>query len=122
MTHRATGQAVVSIRRGPFTLQTNLHTGMADGDNGKKNVKENGNRHFVGGDIDKQHHGVLSFGIGPIRIGWDSESIRHTFQNRIAHDRFWMYNNGENYPHVLDNGRSPSFFFYLGSGTGNTMW
>ena len=74
---------------------------MADGDNGKKNVKENGNRHFVGGDIDKQHHGVLSFGIGPIRIGWDSESIRHTFQNRIAHDRFWMYNNGENYDPAL---------------------
>ena len=42
-----------------------------------------------------QHHGVLSFGFGPLRIGLDTEGIRHTFQNRVAHDRLWWYNYGE---------------------------
>ena len=115
--------AAVSIKRGPFTLQTNLHTGMACNDGTEERIiKENGIRHFNGGDIDKQHHGILSLGFGPFRIGWDSEKIRHTFQNRMAHDHLWKYNYGKVYPWVLDNGQDDSFFFYLGSGTGNTMW
>ena len=66
--------ASVSIRRGPFTLQTNLHTGMPDSENPiEGNGTEKSPRHFTGGDIDKQHHGILSLGFGPFRIGWDSE-------------------------------------------------
>ena len=116
--------AAVSIKRGLFTLQTNLHTGEP----GKKgeNIDGDGTKgnpyHFVGGDIDKQHHGILSLGIGPFRFGWDSEDIRHTFQNRLAHDWFWHYNYGFMYPWVLDNEQDDSFFFYFGSGSGNTMW
>ena len=64
----------------------------------------------------------VSLGFGPFRIGWDSEKIRHTFQNRMAHDHLWKYNYGKVYPWVLDNGQDDSFFFYLGSGAGNTMW
>ena len=66
--------AAVSIRRGLFTLQTNLHTGMADSENPTEgDGTEQNPRHFAGGDIDKQHHGILSLGFGPFRIGWDSE-------------------------------------------------
>ena len=114
--------AAVSIKRGLFTLQTNLHTGMAGGDNGLKSVNDDGIHRFDGGDIDEQHHGVLSFGLGPLRIGLDTEGIRHTFQNRVAHDRLWFYNYGEKYPWVKKVDRKKSFYFYLGSGTGNTMW
>ncbi|MBO7588754.1 MAG: VCBS repeat-containing protein [Bacteroidaceae bacterium] len=113
--------AAVSIKRGPFTLQTNLHTGSTSEDE-ERIIIEKGIRHFNGGDIDKQHHGILSVGFGPFRIGWDSEKIRHTFQNRMAHDHLWKYNYGKVYPWVLDNGQDDSFFFYIGSGTGNTMW
>ena len=115
--------AAVSIKRGPFTLQTNLHTGMPDNENPNDgDGTEENPYHFSGGDIDKQHHGILSLGFGPFRIGWDSEKIRHTFQNRMAHDHLWKYNYGKVYPWVLDNGQDDSFFFYLGSGAGNTMW
>ena len=114
--------AAVSIKRGPFTLQTNLHTGMAGNDDGLKSVKDDGIHRFAGGDIDEQHHGVLSFGFGPLRIGLDTEGIRHTFQNRVAHDRLWWYNYGEKYPWVKKVDRKGRFYFYLGSGTGNTMW
>jgi RHS repeat-associated protein len=116
--------AAVSIKRGPFTLQTNLHTGMAGkkGENIDGDGTEENPFHFIGGDIDKQHHGILSLGIGPFRFGWDSEGIRHTLQNRLAHDWMWYYNYGYMYPWVQDNEREDSFFFYLGSGTGNTMW
>ena len=69
-----------------------------------------------------QHHGVLSFGFGPLRIGLDTEGIRHTFQNRVAHDRLWWYNYGEKYPWVKKVDRKGRFYFYIGSGTGNTMW
>ena len=117
--------AAVSIKRGPFTLQTNLHTGMAGGEKGYlwagKGTSEDP-QHFDGGDIDEQHHGVLSLGIGPIRLGWDSEGIRHTFQNRLAHDHLWKYNYGSEYAWVRVIGRDPSFFFYIGSSIGNTMW
>ena len=116
--------AAVSIKRGPFTLQTNLHTGMAGkkGENIDGDGTEENPFHFIGGDIDKQHHGILSLGIGPFRFGWDSEGIRHTLQNRLAHDWMWYYNYGYMYSWVQDNEREDSFFFYLGSGTGNTMW
>lgn len=79
-------------------------------------------RHFIGGDIDKQHHGVLSIDIGPFSLGWDSEDIRHTFQNRLAHDWLWRYNYGDKYPWVLKNEKKGRFFFYLGTRTGNTLW
>ena len=112
--------AAVSIKRGPFSLQTNLHTGMYESIAG--DATADNPRHFDGGDIKEQHHGILSIGIGPLRIGWDSEEIRHTLQNRLAHDWMWNYNYGYMYPWVEKNDKSDSFFFYLGSGTGNTMW
>jgi hypothetical protein len=81
-------------------------------------------RVFTGGDIDdpKQRSGVLYLGFGPIRFGMDSEGIRHIFQNRMAHDAFWKYNYGQNYPWVLKLDKKPRFYWYFGTGTGNTLW
>lgn len=113
--------AAVSIERGMFNLQLNIHTGMYIGIDGKATGPDDV-RHFIGGDIDKQHHGVLSLDIGPFSLGWDSEGIRHTFQNRLAHDWLWRYNYGDKYPWVLKNEKKGRFFFYLGTRTGNTLW
>lgn len=77
---------------------------------------------FTGGTIDQQSHGVLYIGFGPIRIGRDTEGIRHTFQNRLAHDRFWTQNYGEAYPWVLKTNRANKWYWYFGSGSGNTNW
>ncbi|MDR1227246.1 MAG: FG-GAP-like repeat-containing protein [Prevotellaceae bacterium] len=37
-------------------------------------------------DPNKYRHGVLSIGIGPISIGYDSENIRYALQNVITHN------------------------------------
>ena len=112
--------AAVQLKRGPFVLQTNLHTGMPSR---IEEIRENNPiQHFAGGDIDQQHHGILSINVGPIRLGADTEGIRHTFQNRLAHDWLWKYNNGEKYPWVIKNDKKDTFYFQLSSGTGNTLW
>lgn len=71
-----------------------------------------------GDDPDKYRAGVFYVGVGPFRLGKNSEQIRHRFQNRFAHD-FIM--GGESpYFKVLDI--KPRWYFYFGSGTGNTLW
>ncbi|MFT3740241.1 MAG: polymorphic toxin type 23 domain-containing protein [Breznakibacter sp.] len=119
-----TASARISV--GGLEIGLNLHTGMAGGDGydmigtGVKGAP----RVFTGGDIDdpRKRAGVLYIGFGPIRIGANSEGIRHTFQNRLAHDQFWTYNYGEQYPWVLKLDKNPRFYWYFGTGTGNTNW
>jgi hypothetical protein len=53
-------------------------------------LRENINAHdaYIGGlanDLNLRA-GVLSFGFGPLRIGRNSEQIRHIFQNKFAHN------------------------------------
>lgn len=118
--------AGVRVRAWPFEVGLNLHTGMAGGADGLDATgtgTEGDPRHFTGGDIDEQSHGILYIGFGPIRIGADYEDIRHTFQNRMAHDHFWTKNYGEAYPWVLPIWeRKHRFYWYFGTGTGNSMW
>ena len=61
---------------------------------------------------------VLSFGFGPIRIGRNSEQIRHVFQNRFAHD---LLMGGESY-WFKKLPISPSWYWSFGFGSGNTLW
>ena len=59
--------------------------------------------------------GVVYFGWGPFRIGYNSEDIRETIQNK------WMHKNtGDPYFQRVDY--NSQWFFYFGTGTGNSLW
>ncbi|MCU0390516.1 MAG: hypothetical protein MUE81_05325 [Thermoflexibacter sp.] len=71
----------------------------------------------------RRSNGIISLGFGPLKIGWDSEGIRHSLQNLFAHDFLSGGNNGFGYPWVPRTGtvdtagnfqeRRPRFFFQL---------
>jgi len=120
--------AAVGINIGPFNINLNMHTGDPDVDGviGSRYDDENwlelpnGKKYYTGNTaLDPSlRAGVLSFGFGPIRIGRNSEKIRHEFQNKFAHD-FLM--KGKSY-WFLPLDIEPSWFFYFGTGSGNTLW
>ncbi len=69
-------------------------------------------------DPDKYRAGVLYMEFGNFRIGRNEERIRQYFQNELAHDKLTK---GEaKWFRVLDI--DPTWYFYFGSGTGNTLW
>jgi RHS repeat-associated protein len=114
--------AAVGMNFGPFSLNLNMFTGdpglrgLDDPSGTDRNVL---NGFYVfgknGEDPDKYRAGVLSFGIGPFRFGRNSEAIRNAFQNELIHK-----NIGSPYFTVLDI--PPSWFWYFGTGSGNTLW
>jgi len=59
----------------------------------------------------KYSAGVLYAGFGPVRVGWDSEGLRHFFQNKIGHDII-----SPTSPHIYRQYRKPRFFWQLGGG------
>jgi len=73
-----------SLGWGDFSLNLNIFTGYRDYDN---NLEEDGYPYQVVGnpEADKYREGILSIGYKNLRVGWNSEGIRHTFQNRFAH-------------------------------------
>jgi hypothetical protein len=72
-----------------------------------------------GTDPDKYRAGIIYVGLGPLKIGKDSEANRHALQNKLAHDGLM---HGESpYFRVLPN-RKPKWFWYFGTGSGNTLW
>jgi hypothetical protein len=114
-----------AVRRniGNFSMGTNFITGepgfkKKDRDfyliNGHYTYKTNSK----GDDPDKYRAGVLYFSIGNFKAGINSEQIRHIAQNRIAHD--WLTGGKSKWFKVLD--RDPEFYFYFGTGTGNSLW
>lgn len=127
--------AAVRINSWPFQIGMNLHTGMASGapneahpvggfDNIGSGTKDDPDR-FDGGTIADKNFtsGILYLGFGPIRLGMDSEGIRHIFQNRIAHDKFFISNYGRSYwwvNRIPD--KKPQIYWYFGSGTGDSSW
>lgn len=61
---------------------------------------------------------MLYIGNGPIKVGRNSEKVRHEFQNKFAHD---VIMRGDSpYFKVLD--RDPKWYFSISTGTGNTLW
>ena len=120
--------AAVQFNFGIFSANLNMFTG----DPGVSDVIRYANPEIILWNDGKEHNaysqldannanqraGVLSFGTGAFRLGYNSESIRHVFQNRFAHDyltggrAFWFK--------VLDI--SSTWFWYFGTGNGNTLW
>ncbi|MGB5980497.1 MAG: hypothetical protein WBG62_24000, partial [Cyclobacteriaceae bacterium] len=68
------------------------------------------------GNIDdpRRSNGIISLGFGPMKIGWDSEGIRHALQNRLTHDWLNGRNRGSAYPWMLRTDRRPRLFFQFG--------
>jgi hypothetical protein len=73
-----------SLGWGDFNVNLNIFTGYRDYDN---NIEEVGYPYGVvnNPEADKYLEGILTVGYKNLRVGWNSEGIRHTFQNRFAH-------------------------------------
>jgi RHS repeat-associated protein len=64
--------------------------------------------------------GVLYFGIGPLRIGANTEGIRHAIQNRFAHD--FLLNERVGWFRQMPDQFPNKFYWNFGSGYGGNMW
>ena len=71
-----------------------------------------------GDDPDRYRAGLFYVGLGPFKVGANSEQIRNLFQNRFAHD--FLCKKDTPYFKVLD--RSGQAYFYFGTETGGTLW
>lgn len=71
-----------------------------------------------GDDPDQYRAGVFYVGLGPFKVGANSEQIRNLFQNRFAHD--FLCKKDSPYFKVLD--RPSQAYFYFGTETGSTLW
>ncbi len=101
-----------SLKIHNFNVGFFLHTGEATG------IETiNGIRQFTGGNINgpNRSNGIIYIGFGDVKIGWDSEGIRHALQNRLAHDHTIRPVFGANYPWVLRVNRRPRFVFQIGN-------
>jgi len=78
----------------------------------------NNHETYTGGTADKYRAGVLSVGIGPLRIGRNSEQIRKVFQNQFAHT--FLTGGDAKWFRVLEI--KPKWYWYFGFGTGNSLW
>jgi hypothetical protein len=71
-----------------------------------------------GDNPDEYRAGYWYAGVGPFKIGWNSEGVRDFVQNKFAHD--WLCHKDSPYFKVLD--RPGGLYFYFGTETGNTLW
>ncbi|MBR4392384.1 MAG: VCBS repeat-containing protein [Bacteroidales bacterium] len=118
--------AAAKIRIGPLLcLGVNLFTGDpgVSHDNRNAPIDPETNRATYalgknGENPDEYRAGVFYVGIGPIRMGANTEELRNIFQNRFAHD--FLCQGDSPYFRVLD--RPAQTYFYFGSGTGNSLW
>ena len=122
--------AAARIKAGPLTVGVNLFTGDPGRTWDERNPEPMDYPEYdiyqrmtytlneSGDDPDKYRAGVFYVGIGPFRFGKNSEQIRHTYQNRFAHD--FLMKGDSPYFKVLDI--KPKWYYYFGSGTGNTLW
>ena len=118
--------AAVQFKFGIISANLNLFTGDPGLSRADRNVglEDLGNGHYaytqLGANNAEQRAGVLSFSIGFIRFGRNSEMIRHIFQNSFAHDKLTGGANKAYWFKVLDI--APSWFWYFGTGNGDTLW
>ena len=109
-----------------FSVGVNVFTGDPGVDHDTRRVfndpGQNGRETYTisanGDDPDAYRAGYWYAGIGPFKIGWNSEGVRNFIQNRFAHD--WLCRKDSPYFKVLD--RPGSLYFYFGTETGNTLW
>ncbi len=111
---------------GRFKIGFNLYTGdpglkdrVVDEIDGQKTYVKHG-----ANDPDEYRSGVLYFGYGNIKIGRNSERVRHAIQNVFAHDIAYAWTSGrEKLPHfAIDNSFKPKWYWGFGTGTGNSLW
>lgn len=127
--------AAARIRIGLFQIGVNLYTGDPGVDSKDRRTffdpdtestyynEEMGGRETYtiganGENPDEFRAGVFYVGYGPFKVGVNSEQVRNTFQNRFAHD--YLCKGDSPYFKVLD--RPSEFYFYFGTGTGNSLW
>lgn len=118
--------AAARLRFGIFSVGLNIFTGdpgLKHEDRVTFEDPEAGGRETYmandkGDDPDKYRAGILYLGAGPLKIGMNSEQIRHLFQNRFAHD--FLCRGDSPYFKVLN--RPAQGYFYFGTETGNTLW
>ena len=118
--------AAVRVRLGPLYAGVNFFTGdpglstddrrtFADTDAGGREtytINDNGD------NPDEYRAGIAYVGLGPFRIGCNSEKIRNVLQNRFAHDLLCRGNSP--YFKMLD--RPAQTYFYFGTQSGSTLW
>ncbi len=115
--------AALQLNYGLFQVGFNLFTGDPGlnpddrPEEAGKGIHE-GKLVYSGGNANKYRSGIAYFGFGPIRIGRNSEGIRHQIQNRFAHD--YLQKGRAAHFQVLD--RSPKTYWYFGSGYGSGLW
>jgi RHS repeat-associated protein len=124
--------AAARFKMGPFQVGLNLFTGDPglDDRNITSTSKKGGKyglyeKTINGDDPDRFRAGVVYFGFGPLRIGRNTEGIRDFIQNRLIHDQvskspYFRRLDGLPYddPYYTPN----KWYWYLGTGTGNTLW
>jgi len=118
--------AAARFRVALFSVGVNLYTGDpgVDSDDRRtfKDPDANGRETYTlsanGDNPDEYRAGVLYVGLGPFKIGANSEQIRNYFQNKFAHD--FLCQNNSPYFKVLD--RPAQTYFYFGTETGSTLW
>lgn len=111
---------------GPISIGTNLFTGdpgvshdaRRTFEDPEANYRETYTLNEEGNDPDRYRAGILYVGIGPFKIGANSETIRHFLQNRFAHD--FLCRKDSPYFKMLD--RPTQGYFYFGTGTGSNLW
>ena len=118
--------AAVRLMLGPVTVGVSLFTGdpgLNHQDRKTFEDPEANNRDTYtlsdnGDDPDRYRAGIAYVGVGPIRLGVNSEQIRDFFQNKLAHD--FLCKGDSPYFKVLD--RPSQSYFYFGTGTGGNLW
>jgi hypothetical protein len=108
----------VRVGYGDFYLQLNMYTGdPRTGTIDDTRSSDYLNGFYKGGNVDRFRLGALTFGHLPsgMRIGLNSEGIRHTFQNQIVHN-----NIGVPAFKVLNN--DWAFYYYWGTNNRYSLW
>ena len=86
--------------------------------------KQYPNGYYEGGNVDRYRLGAAYVGFGGLRLGVNSEWIRHAIQNRWAHDNkyFPMQFLGRPQPGFLMLNKAINFYYYYGSYNPNSLW
>ena len=109
-----------------FSVGVNIFTGDPGVDHDVRKVfndpERDGRETYTisanGDNPDEYRAGYWYAGVGPFKIGWNSEGVRDFVQNKFAHD--WLCQKDSPYFKVLD--RPGGLYFYFGTETGNTLW
>ena len=120
--------AVGKLSIGYFNAGFNLYTGDPGLTVEERNPQDlNGQETYfkneLGNDPDEYRSGVAYIGFAGLKIGANSEKIRHAIQNRFAHDIMYNLVKGEKLPHFkIDENKRSTLHWKIGTGTGNSLW